>query len=524
VALIMLRRLFLAALLASTVVPRATREADMWRVRLTEGGGTDLTMRMTLRVDGDRWELYSRPGGVNAFLNWRQRLMGRALGKLPPEGALVYGSGPATPSGDSLVLRGAIRSELLGKRLVRGSLNGGRLSCDLAWANDSNSVAGHFDGIPDTSQAPIRDYPAIAARTRDSIRALIYDPSIADRPNMLEFFERLEAAAREARDDLDMTAAFAAAQPLIGITHFGFIRNPKIAATPIDSLVAGDPTTDVARFVNFGLWGNGEVAYLRVSHWDRATPFIQRAFERMDSAHTSVLVLDITMNGGGDATSLTPAMHLFRDTMGAGVVVGRPWYATHRKPPTAAEAINASIMENEEAAKSLLTIVTRDGVGRGRVAPRAPYFAGKVYVLADARTGSASEPLAYLLKASGRATLVGTRTAGAMLTALPHPVGDGFIVTVPEADYYTEDGVRLEGKGVEPHIVSDDPNVTVDREIRKTLPYPALSMLGQIAFNRRQFEAAERHWTEALGFAVTDANRRWTEQRIARARQARQAR
>jgi hypothetical protein len=516
-----MRRVFLTVLGASAVISGAPRETDLWRVRLTESSGTDLTMRMTLRVDGDRWELYSRPGGVNAFLNWRQRLLGQLLGKLPPKRALIYGSGPATPSGDSVVLRGSIQSELLGKRLVKGWLKGGRLSCDLAWANDSNSVAGRFDGVPDTSRAPIRDYAAIAARARDSIRALIFDPSIADRPNMVEFFGRLAAGAREARDDLDMTAAFAAAQPLIGITHFGFIRNPKIATTPIDSLIAGDASVDIARYVNFTLFGNGEVAYLRVSHWDRATPFIQRAFERMDSAHTSVLVLDITGNGGGDATSLTPAMHLLRDTIGAGVVVGRPWYATHQRPPTAAEAINAPIMEDEEGAKSLLKIVTHDGVGRARLLPRAPYFAGEVYVLVDGRTGSASEPLAHLLKSSGRATLVGRRTHGAMLTALPHPVGEGFVVTVPEADYYTEDGIRIEGRGVKPHIASDDPNVTVAREIQKTVPYPALTMLGQIAFNRKQYAEAERYWTEALGFAVTEASKRVMERRIEAARRAR---
>ena len=517
----MLRRLSVAAALITVIGSRANDAPGAWRVQLVERDGTDLSMRMTLRVDGDRWELYSRPGAVNAFLSARQRILGRLRGKLPPRGALIYGSGPATKGGDSIVLRGAIQSELLGKRLLKATLKGAHFSGDLTSATDSNVVRGTVDGAPDSSRAPIRNYRTIAARTRDSIARLVFDPSIPDRPNMQEFFRRFETAVNDAHDDLDMAAAFAAARPLIGITHFGFIRNPKIAATPIDSLIAGDGNADIARLVNFGLCGNGEVAYLRVSHWDRATPYIQRAFERMDSAHTTVLILDIVSNGGGDATSMTPAMYLFRDSVTLGVLAGRPWYAAKRRPPTVADARHAPILGDEEAAKSLLRIVTGTGLALGRVQPRAPYFGGKVYLLVNGGTGSASEPLSYLLKSSGRATLVGKRTAGAMLTALPHPVGDGFIVTVPEADYYTAEGFRIEGRGIAPDIETDDPHGTVNREIQRTFPYAALLMQGQVAFNRRQYESAERYWTEALAYAVSDANRKSTEGRIADARKSR---
>src|SRR4029079_12884017 len=88
----------------------------------------------------------------------------------------------------------------------------------------------------------------------------------------------------------------------------------------------------------------------------------------------------------------------------------------------------------------------------GRVVPRAPYFAGAVYLLVDHATGSASEPLAHFLKVTRRATVVGERTLGAMLMGPPRALQDGWLVTIPEADFITADGTRIEGNGVEPNI------------------------------------------------------------------------
>jgi hypothetical protein len=490
-------------------------------VNLSERDGTQLAIRMTLRIDGDRWELYSRPGAVNAFIDWRQRLLGRLTRKLPPKGALIHGTGTVREAGDSLVLRGTLKSQFLGTRYVKASVRGDQLRGALSWPTDTQTVIGTFAGMPNATDSAIRDYRAITASVRDSISHLVFDERITRRPNVQEFFRELARAAELATDDLDMVAAFARLQPLIGISHFGFIRNPRIAATPLDSLVAGDTNVDPAPFVNFSLYGNGAVGYLRVSRWDRASRYIKRAFERMDSAATKVLIIDLVSNGGGDATSLVPATYLFRDSVTVGMVVGRPWFAAHQRPPSDSDASRFQRLSNEEEAKSLLKIVTRQAGVFARFGPRAPYFGGEVYVLVNGGTGSASEPLAHLLKATGRATLIGARTAGAMLTALPHGVGDGFIVTVPEADYYAASGVRLEGRGVEPHIQSDDPHVTVNEKIRQTMPYPALLMLAQIAYNRTQYDAAERYWTQALAMAPTEANKRTIQQRLDDVKRAR---
>jgi carboxyl-terminal processing protease len=74
-------------------------------------------------------------------------------------------------------------------------------------------------------------------------------------------------------------------------------------------------------------------------------------------------------------------------------------------------------------------------------------------VLIDGRSGSATEAYAAAIKESGTATLFGQQTAGAMLSSTKVNVPGGWTLLLPEADFITTGGMRVEGKGVEPHIV-----------------------------------------------------------------------
>lgn len=73
-------------------------------------------------------------------------------------------------------------------------------------------------------------------------------------------------------------------------------------------------------------------------------------------------------------------------------------------------------------------------------------------VLTDRRTASSSEALVYGIKLHGLATVVGERTSGVMLSGEQFPIGDGWMVMLPTADFYAADGYRIDGAGVEPDV------------------------------------------------------------------------
>ncbi len=103
-----------------------------------------------------------------------------------------------------------------------------------------------------------------------------------------------------------------------------------------------------------------------------------------------------------------------------------------------------------------------------------------MYLLVDHATASASEPLVHVLKTSRRATVIGERTAGHMLMALPASLRDGWVATIPEADFIAADGVRIEGAGVEPNVktAQTDSYLAVARRLEGTLPFSAAFVRG----------------------------------------------
>ncbi len=86
--------------------------------------------------------------------------------------------------------------------------------------------------------------------------------------------------------------------------------------------------------------------------------------------------------------------------------------------------------------------------------PLAKTFKGKIFVLTSNVTASASEPFAYALQKEKIATIIGSKTAGAMVSMLYFYV-DNFDITIPILDYYTSDGKRLDKIGVSPDIACD---------------------------------------------------------------------
>lgn len=94
-----------------------------------------------------------------------------------------------------------------------------------------------------------------------------------------------------------------------------------------------------------------------------------------------------------------------------------------------------------------ITLVT-EGLG-----PKA--FHGRMVLLINEHSASASEVIAAFAAESRFATLVGSMTVGRLLSGDPFRVGNGFILVVPTAAYLTWQGNLIEGKGVRPDILVD---------------------------------------------------------------------
>lgn len=97
-------------------------------------------------------------------------------------------------------------------------------------------------------------------------------------------------------------------------------------------------------------------------------------------------------------------------------------------------------------------IVRREHVALPHASERR-LFEARVFVLTSPFTASAAEHFALALRRTGRATLIGERTAGAGNYGGMRPIGAGLAAFVPVGmTRDPETGARWEANGVEPHV------------------------------------------------------------------------
>ena len=156
------------------------------------------------------------------------------------------------------------------------------------------------------------------------------------------------------------------------------------------------------------------------------------------------LVVDLRNNPGGAVVSMLHFMGLvLKESTPIGTFINSASVQSYQKEhPGTVDVVKVA------AAAPVHLHTTSQGV---------PYFKGTLAVLINGASGSAAEITAAALHDVRGATVVGSKSAGAVLISVLRPLPDGFRLQFPLADYVTSGGVRLEGHGVVPDFAVSDP-------------------------------------------------------------------
>lgn len=185
-----------------------------------------------------------------------------------------------------------------------------------------------------------------------------------------------------------------------------------------------------------------DASFIRIPSFDNTYDRRRVEFLFKQAASSKYLVIDLRSNGGGATTNLGHflGMVLPRGTE-YGTSVDRDTSEKYQK-------------ETGKDPSDVLGVAawSRDKwkVRRNPIEP----FAGKIVVLINRASASASEIAAAALKElhDPPATLIGGKTAGAVLVANDVSLPDGFRMMVPISEYVTIKGRRLEGNPLKPDV------------------------------------------------------------------------
>ena len=208
---------------------------------------------------------------------------------------------------------------------------------------------------------------------------------------------------------------------------------------------------------------------------DRVESLFEKAASRPN------LIIDLRDNGGGAVVNLQHFLGLLipEDTP-VGTFISRRnvdrFVEETKGSPTDLAAIAANT-------KNKLKPLTNKRVLR---------YAGKVAVLINGNSGSASEMCAAALRETIGATVIGKKSAGAVLVSVIVPVSNGFMLQYPLSDYVTTTGIRLEGTGVTPDYSVEEPRIRLPqtKDVAVAKAVEVLDHLAQINGNSKVGQAA----------------------------------
>jgi carboxyl-terminal processing protease len=196
------------------------------------------------------------------------------------------------------------------------------------------------------------------------------------------------------------------------------------AAQQGDPVTLGHLPTLVARLEQRTLSGphGRPVGYIHFNVW--MTPLAAAIDRAVDASRRAAgLVIDLRQNPGGVLTMLMGVSGHFFD-----------------RPRT------LGTLHTRESELKLIAnprLVSAEGAG---VAP----FAGRVAIIVDETSYSASEIFAGGMQAAGRARVFGARTPGGALPAIMRRLPNGDVLEYAIGDFVTVSGHRIEGQGVVP--------------------------------------------------------------------------
>jgi len=185
-------------------------------------------------------------------------------------------------------------------------------------------------------------------------------------------------------------------------------------------------------------WQGEDAAVLKVHSFSRG--YDRQNIERLvaEAAKAKYLVLDLRSNGGGATNNLIHLLSLLLppDTK-VGCFVSRRTFQEYEKA-------------NPSGPKDVITVANwaprKYTTSKQAVEP----FKGKVAVLINRGSASASEICAAALKEVSGSPLVGAKSAGAVLASVYARLALDWEIQYPVTDYVTIKGIRLEGNPLQP--------------------------------------------------------------------------
>ncbi len=430
-----MRIIFTFILLNLTIISLSQENKIRWKSEFDFGD--DFLMTTVLKIDKNKNQ-YTITSPQNAdirLFGYFKAKLARLMGKSPKKGVFI--NIKADKRKDSLI--GFSENPMFERLKFKGvlknnTLNGELIKNDTLVVGTLKAIKGNINNI---------DYSYLYSKVIEITKNNIYSKKVLDTKEWAKFQTKVKRLFNKAKDDIELFFGFNLLSAKLPFSHYNLIIKTNDEKNKIHEM------DDKQQSVIFELKSN-HTAYLKIKNFSTSQKELADILPKIVKENYQNLIIDLRNNeGGGIEAAFELAKYIINDYTEIG------YFITHKmecsgfnfnqfqtlpkvKPQTTEEFIEN--LKKEKGAKLIF-----QKIGNKQ-------YLGNLYVLTNHKTASTCEPITYVLKKKKRATIIGETTAGAMLSAALFEVSGKYKLFLPIADFYTYDGVRLEGIGVTPNI------------------------------------------------------------------------
>lgn len=195
------------------------------------------------------------------------------------------------------------------------------------------------------------------------------------------------------------------------------------------------------------------IGYIKIPRFDDdAAPLIDAAMAAMKD--TSGLIIDLRDDSGGNLSSLRLVSYFIPGPRMTVALLSRPYLERLGGAPEQVDVSKLPRVSGAYTTAAIIAAMMNNGGGAAfyteDVGDRL--YRGRVVLLINSGTGSASEGFAAIVKGQKSVTLVGHTTLGALLGAERFDLPGGWILTVPTHASWRPDGKRYIDQAVTPDV------------------------------------------------------------------------
>lgn len=273
------------------------------------------------------------------------------------------------------------------------------------------------------------DYPALQAAIRPTIEKNVCDQALLRTKEWRTFGKKTRRIAKRVQDDVEFFLVFTVLSQGL---PFGLLNLPLMEETP--SLTTDQRGRDV-----FPKTIDPATLSVDVQRFGGPVQEMKGFCDTLLNGGFRTLIVDLRKNGGGGLDSALPFGECIATyTVDAGNFVTNTRAGRVSRPPTSASFKGLPIAQ--ERTTEAFSEALKPPEGRDLVRyPGSDAFKGKVHILTSDKNASTCEPIVDALQRTGRATIAGENTAGAMLSAALFREQGKNQLFLPIADYCKAD-------------------------------------------------------------------------------------